>query len=110
MPNDAIVSHFGNPHTALSLARIECHYFVNRAFLEPNQLLNDVHKIAHIPGVIVQGRYDVICPVTSAWDLHQAWPNSRLEIIADAGHSASEPGIRRALVKATDRFPIPVSG
>ncbi len=110
LPNDAIVSHFGNPHTALSLARIECHYFVNRAFLEPNQLLSDVHKIAHIPGVIVQGRYDVICPMTSAWELHQAWPGSRLEIVADAGHSASEPGIRRALVKATDRFPIRLNG
>ena len=102
--NDAIVHHFEHPRTALSIARIECHYFVNRAFLAPDQLLRDAHRLAEIPGVIVHGRYDLICPLKSAWELHHAWPGSRLEIIPDAGHAASEPSIRCALVEATDRF------
>jgi proline iminopeptidase len=104
LPNASIVHHFKHPRTALSIARIECHYFANRAFLEPNQLLRDVHRLAKIPGVIVHGRYDLICPLKSAWELHRAWPGSKLEIIPDAGHAASEPGIRSALVEATDRF------
>jgi len=103
-PNESVVDYFANPHTALSIARIECHYFVNRSFLEPNQLLEDAQELDGIPGVIVQGRYDLICPMTSAWELHQAWPDSVLKVIPDAGHSASEPGIRSALVEATDRF------
>jgi proline iminopeptidase len=89
---------------ALSLARIECHYFVHQAFLRPDQLLHDAHRLAGIPGVIVQGRYDIICPLRSAWDLHRAWPTADLQIIPDAGHAAFEPGIRAALVAATDRF------
>ncbi len=104
LPNEAIVNHFGSPHTALSLARIECHYFVNNAFLEPNQLLAGAHHLADIPGVIVQGRYDLVCPMQSAWELHQAWPKAELKLTPDAGHSALEPGIRSALVEATDRF------
>ena len=104
LPNEAVVDFFANPHTALSIARIECHYFVNQAFLEPNQLLEDAQELDGIPGVIVQGRYDLICPMESAWELHQAWPDSELQVIPDAGHSASEPGIRAALVEATDRF------
>jgi len=104
LPNEAIVSHLGSPRTALSMARIECHYFVNQAFLEPDQLLRDMPRIAHIPGVIVHGRYDLICPLESAWKLHRAWPGSELQIIPDAGHAASEPGIRSALVEAADRF------
>ena len=104
LPNPAVVDFFSGPHNALSIARIECHYFVNKAFLHPNQLLEDAIKLAGIPGVIVQGRYDLICPMASAWELHQAWPESELQVIADAGHSAAEPGIRRALVAATDRF------
>jgi proline iminopeptidase len=104
LPEPGILNHFGKPHTALSLARIECHYFVNNTFLRPNQLLEDVHRIAEIPGVIIQGRYDLICPMESAWELHQSWPASRLEIVPDAGHSAAEPGIRSALVEATDVF------
>lgn len=99
-----VEAYFAHPHVALSLARIECHYFVHRAFLAPNQLLRDAHRLALIPGVIVQGRYDIICPLRSAWELHQAWPRAELQIIPDAGHSAFEPGIRRALVAATDRF------
>ena len=104
LPNESIVSHLGSPHTALSMARIECHYFVNRAFLEPDQLLREMPRIAHIPGLIVHGRYDLICPLESAWELHRAWPGSELRIVPDAGHAASEPGIRAALVAATDRF------
>jgi proline iminopeptidase len=104
LPNETVVDFFSNPHTALSIARIECHYFVNQAFLEPNQLLEDAQELDGIPGVIVQGRYDLICPMRSAWELHQAWPDSELKVIPDAGHSATEPGIRAALVEAADRF------
>jgi proline iminopeptidase len=103
-PNPAVVGFFSNPHTALSLARIECHYFINHAFLYPNQLLLESDKLAEIPGVIIQGRYDLICPMSSAWELHQAWPGSELQVIGDAGHSATEPGIRSALIEATDKF------
>ncbi|MVW74545.1 prolyl aminopeptidase [Pseudomonas xionganensis] len=103
-PNPQVVDRFSDSHRALSIARIECHYFVNNAFLEPNQLLRDMPKIAHLPGVIVHGRYDVICPLDNAWALHQAWPNSELQIIRDAGHSAAETGITDALVRAADEL------
>lgn len=90
---------------ALAFARIECHYFVNKGFMEVDgQLLRDVDKIRHIPTVIVQGRYDVVCPMDSAWALHRAWPESTLVVVPDAGHSAHEHGITLALVDATDRF------
>ena len=103
-PSQAVIDHFGNPYTALSLARIECHYFMHNTFLEPNQILRDASRLTGIPGVIVHGRYDVVCPVENAWELHQAWPDSQLKIIADAGHSASEPGTINALVQASDDF------
>jgi proline iminopeptidase len=103
-PSETVIDHFGSPFTALSLARIECHYFVNDSFLEPNQILRDASRLQGIPGVIVHGRYDVICPVENAWQLSQAWPEARLKIIGDAGHAASEPGIINALVQATDDF------
>ncbi|MGD8912501.1 MAG: prolyl aminopeptidase [Candidatus Thiodiazotropha sp.] len=102
--NAAVVGFFSHPHTALSLARIECHYFVNHAFLRPNQLLLESDKLVDIPGVIVQGRYDLICPMASAWELHHAWQGSELKVIGDAGHSAAEPGIRAALIETTDKF------
>jgi proline iminopeptidase len=102
LPNPSVVAHFQDPHVALSLARIECHYFMNDAFLEPDQLLRDAHRLADIPGTIVHGRYDVVCPLDQAHALHRAWPRARFEIIADAGHSAGEPGIVDALVRATD--------
>ena len=90
---------------ALAVARIECHYFVNRGFLRnESQLLDDVPRIRHIPATIVQGRYDVVCPATSAWDLHRAWPEADLRIVPDAGHSAFEPGNAHELVLATDRY------
>ncbi len=104
LPNPDVRAFFANPHVALSLARIECHYFANHAFLEPDQLLRDAGRMADIPGVIAQGRYDLICPLRSAWELHRVWPRAKLEIIPDAGHAAFEPGIRKALVAATDRF------
>lgn len=99
-PSAQVVDRFHD--RALSIARIECHYFVNKAFLEPDQLLRDMPKIAHLPGMIVHGRYDVICPLDNAWALHQAWPGSELNIVRDAGHSAGEAGITDALVRATD--------
>lgn len=104
LPNPGIIDSFCTPQRALSIARIECHYFRHQAFLRPNQLLHDAGRLAGIPGIIVQGRYDLICPVQSAWALHRAWPGSELQIIPDAGHAASEPGILAALVAATDRF------
>lgn len=104
-PDQGLIDHFSGEHEALSLARIECHYFVNNCFFPTdNYLLENVGKIRHIPTVIVQGRYDVVCPATSAWDLHRAFPEAELHIIPDAGHSISEPGITSALIEATDKF------
>ena len=104
LPKKEVVGHFVDPHTALSLARIECHYFMNDSFLEEDQILNNVQRLRNIPGYIVHGRYDVVCPVEQAWALHQAWPGSHMHIIQDAGHSATEPGIVDALVAATCRL------
>jgi proline iminopeptidase len=99
------IRKWGEDQFALAVARIECHYFVNRGFLRSeSQLLDDVHRIRHIPATIVQGRYDVVCPATSAWDLHRAWPEADLRIVPDAGHSAFEPGNAHELVLATDRY------
>ena len=104
LANDDVVDYFSDPYVALSVARIESHYFVNKSFLQPNQLLNNADKLKDIPGYIVHGRYDVICPVQQAWALHKAWPESDLNIIADAGHAVSEPGITRRLVEITDEL------
>jgi proline iminopeptidase len=99
------IDKFEDPTYAAAFARIECHYFVNHGFMrQDDQLLADAHKIRKIPGVIVQGRYDIVCPARSAWDLHRVWPEADLRIVPDAGHSAFEPGITRELVAATDRF------
>ncbi len=101
----ASIEKFADPEFALAFARIECHYFMNDAFFEtPNYLIENVGKIRHIPAVIAQGRYDVVCPMRSAWELHRAWPEAELRVVADAGHSATEPGIIDVLVEATDRF------
>ncbi len=93
-----------DPRFALAFALIENHYFVHHGFLDEGQLLRDIGRMAHIPGVIVQGRYDVVCPARSAWDLHRAWPDADLQIVPDAGHASFEPGIRSRLIEATDRF------
>ncbi len=87
---------------ALALARIECHYFVHDAFLESNALLDGIPRICHLPAIIVQGRYDIVCPIVSADTLARAWPDAEYGIIADAGHSALEPGIRAALLRGTE--------
>jgi proline iminopeptidase len=103
--NPLYVAKFEDPAYASAFARIEAHYFVHGGFLEhENQLLRDVARIRAIPAVIVQGRYDIVCPLRSAWDLHRAWPEAQLRIVPDAGHSAFEAGIARELVAATDRF------
>ena len=106
-PDPKLIERFSGDRFAEAFARIECHYFVNGAFLRSDaQLLDDAHRIAHLPGVIVQGRYDVVCPATSAWALHKRWPRSDFWLIPDAGHSISEPGIVDELVKATDDFAV----
>lgn len=101
-PNHELVEHLGSPHTALAMARIEAHYFVNSAFLEDGEIISNVDRLRDIPAIIVHGRYDMVCPVDQAFALHQAWPEARLEIIRDAGHASSEPGALAALVEATD--------
>lgn len=103
-PNPAVVEHFGHPHVAISLARIECHYFTHNAFLEPDQIVRDTHRLKDIPGIIVHGRYDMVCPLDNAQALHEAWPEAEFSIIREAGHSASEPAIVDALVRATDKM------
>ena len=101
----SLTERFGESNFADAFARIECHYFVNKGFFErEDQLLLNVDKIRHIPAVIVQGRYDVVCPMISAWELHQVWPEAEFLVVPDAGHSMSEPGIKSALIDATDRF------
>lgn len=96
---------YGEDQFADAFARIECHYFVNKGFFEtPNYLIENIDRIRHIEAIIVQGRYDVVCPAESAWELHRAWPEAEFKIIADAGHALSEAGITSALVEATDRF------
>ncbi len=104
-PDPELVARYSGDEFALAFARIECHYFVNGAFFDhDSQLLTDVGRIRYIPTVIVQGRYDVVCPMASAWALHRAFPEADLRVVACAGHSASEPGIVHELIEATDRF------
>jgi proline iminopeptidase len=105
IPDSEFVGHYEEEEFALAFARIEAHYFVHGAWLETeDQLLRDVRRIRHIPAVIVQGRYDIVCPIESAWELHRAWPEADLIITPDSGHSAFDPPNCRALVAATDRF------
>lgn len=105
IPSETTIQRFGEDEFAEAFARIECHYFVNRGFLEnENQLLDNIDRLRHIPGFIVHGRYDVVCPLVSAWELHRAWPEAEFVVVSDAGHSMNEPGIRHALLDATDRF------
>jgi proline iminopeptidase len=104
VPNPALVAKTGEDEFSLAFARIECHYFVHGAWLEGKELLANVDKIRHIPAVVVQGRYDVVCPMMTAWALHRGWPEATFKLVGDAGHSAFEPGILHELVEATDRF------
>jgi proline iminopeptidase len=105
LPDPDFASHYEEDEFALAFARIEAHYFINKGFLEPDdQLLRNASRIRQIPGVIVQGRYDVVCPMESAWALHRAWPEAELIVTPDSGHSAFEPPNSRALVAATDRL------
>lgn len=103
-PNPSLLQRFLNPHLALNLARIGAHYFINGGFLQPNQILDQAHRLKNIPGTIVHGRYDVSCPLENAYSLNRAWPDSELIIIRDAGHSAWERGTVRALVNITNHF------
>jgi len=105
IPDADFTGHFEEDEFALAFARIECHYFAHKGFFSTDdQLLRDAHKLRHIPGVIVQGRYDVVCPMESAWALHRAWPEADFIITPDSGHSAFEAPNSRALVAATDKF------
>jgi proline iminopeptidase len=104
LPSPDTVASFAQDRTALGLARIEAHYFAHDLFLPPEGLLGRMHRIGHLPAEIVQGRYDMVCPTRTAFELAAAWPAARLTIIPDAGHSALEPGIRRSLVAAVERF------
>jgi proline iminopeptidase len=104
LPNAAVVADFASDRVALGLARIEAHYFKHDIFLPDNFLLDNVARLRAIPAVIVQGRYDVVCPAVSADDLHRAWPEAEYVVVADAGHSAFEPGIRSQLVASVERF------
>jgi len=104
LPSPDTVASFAQDRSSLGLARIEAHYFVNDLFLPPGGLLGQMDRIAHIPAEIVQGRYDMVCPPRTAFELAAAWPTARLTVIPDAGHSALEPGVRRALVAALSRM------
>ena len=109
-PNPRVVEHFGHPHVAIALARIECHYFMNNAFLEDDQIVRDAALLKDIPGIIVHGRYDMVCPLDNALALSQAWPEADLRIIRDAGHSASEPAIIDALMRGVDEVAAKLEG
>lgn len=105
LPDPARVAAFGEDQYAVAFARIECHYFQNRGFLESDdQLLRNVDRIRHIPGVIVHGRYDMCTPFINAWQLKTMWPEADLRIVEDAGHAVTEPGIVHELIEATRRF------
>jgi len=103
-PNPEVLEYFAGPHVAIALARIEAHYFVNQGFLEPDQILRDAPKLAEIPGIIVHGRYDMVCPIDQAFALHRVWAESKLVIVREAGHSSLEPGTVDALVRATNEM------
>ena len=109
-PNPTLINEFGSDAFALAFGRIECHYFINKGFFENDgQLLMGAQKLRGLPGVIIQGRYDVVTPAETAWALHKAWPEAAFEIIPDAGHTGTEPGITDALIRATDRFAMRVA-
>jgi proline iminopeptidase len=104
LPDPDVQQKYDSPAVALGIGRLEAHYFRHRGFFEPDQLIRHIDRIRHLPGVIVQGRYDVICPPATAWRLHEAWPQARFQVVEDAGHAAFEPGTEAALVAATNQF------
>ncbi|HYW86150.1 MAG TPA: alpha/beta fold hydrolase, partial [Chloroflexota bacterium] len=104
LPSPETVESFAQDTVALGIARMEAHYFINDIFLPEDSLMQNLSKIRHIPAVIVQGRYDLVCPIITADELARAWPEAEYIIVPDAGHSAMEPGIRSALIEATDKF------
>lgn len=105
IPDESLVDKFGEDSFAIAFARIECHYFMNGGFFEtPDQIIANADRLRSLPGVIVQGRYDIVCPMKTAWELHRAWPEAEFIVVPDAGHSATEPGITQALIKATNDF------
>ncbi len=104
LPHPEVADEFGSDAVALGVGRLEAHYFRHDAFLTDDQLIRNVDRIRHLPAIIIQGRYDAVCPPRSAWRLHQAWPEASLRMIEDAGHAAFEPGIASALVVATEQF------
>ena len=104
LPSPSTVAHFAEDIVALGLARVEAHYFSNSIFLPENSLLENAGRLRSIPGIIVQGRYDMVCPIVSADDLHRAWPEAKYIIVPDAGHSVWEPGISARLVAAMERL------
>ena len=103
-PSQDALAKFTKPHTAIALARIESHYFLNKGFIKENQILRNMVPIQNIPAVIVHGRYDMVCPLDNATELHKHWPGSELQIIRDSGHSSSEAGTVDALVRAAKAF------
>src|SRR3954468_9295258 len=104
LPSDDTVSYFAGDVVALGLARMEAHYFMNDIFLPPDALLSNAGRLRGIPGIIVQGRYDMVCPAVSAYELHLAWPEAAYRVVTDAGHSVWEPGIQSEVIEATERF------
>ncbi len=102
--NQEYSDQFGDEHYAIAFARIENHYFVNEGWFEEGQLIRNAHRLKGIPGVIIQGRYDIATPPKTAWDLHKAWPEAQFIMVPDAGHAVSEPGITHHLIEATDAF------
>ncbi|MDA0687401.1 MAG: prolyl aminopeptidase [Proteobacteria bacterium] len=100
-PSAEAMAKFTKPHNAMALSRIETHYFMNKGFIEENQILKNMDAVKDIPGTIIHGRYDIVCPLDNAYLLHHHWPASELHIVRDAGHSASEPGNVDALIRAT---------
>ncbi|MHB1586989.1 MAG: prolyl aminopeptidase [Acidiferrobacteraceae bacterium] len=103
-PNPDLAHHLASPAVALALARIETHYFVHDSFLQKDEIIRNASRLASIPGVLIHGRYDIVCPLANAWALNRVWPSSRLEVIGESGHSALEPRITEALVAATQEF------
>lgn len=109
-PNSDVINRFTEPHMALALSRIEAHYFINKAFIKPNQIIDQAAALEGIPGIIIHGRYDAICPLDNAMALRNVWPDAQLQIIRDAGHSSHEPSIVDALVRATNMMAAMVHG